>query len=722
MGKEEIEKCIKEIIHNVSEINRSKQKGEERLKIADEIQWVLRDTYHVDEKHLSLLYHPSMIDIYPHQRDARLGSPRIDSIRNPMAMRSLFQMRHVINRLLKEGKIDCNTEIHIELARELNDANRRVAIQKWNNANEKRHNESRTTIIKLYKEATGREIAPTDEEVLKYELWEEQKHICLYTGKTIGIADFIGSNPKYDIEHTIPRSVGGDSTNMNLTLCDSTFNREVKGTKIPTQLSNHTEIIARIKHWKEQWDELERKLRKLRTTSGMTKAQKDKIIQQRHYLTIQRDYWRGKYERFTMMEVPEGFSLRQGVDINVISKYALAYLKSVFNNVYTRKGVTTAEFRRLWGLQELYVSKDRTNHIHHCIDAVVVACIGQDEYTQMAQYYRKEEEYRWDNKPKPHFTKPWDTFVEDVKGLSEETLISHNTPDNVRKKMRRRIRVNGKKVLCTSDVVRGPLHKETYYGAIQQEGEIKYVVRKPLSTIETIKDIQSIVDPIVRDIVQRVFNQGWKEALKGTVWMNEEKKIPITKVRCYATDVKNPLHIRQHRDLSDKKYKQQYHVKNDENYCMAIYIGEDTKGKGKRDFELISLMDVYQNDLHTLISPTNTKGYKLAYVLKKGTMVLLYDDNRDAVFDLPKKEQTKRLYKVIGLSSMVIAKKYLYGTILLKYHQEARMSTELKARSGEFHQDENTRPIISMLHTQFKALVEGYDFTINEIGEIKRLR
>lgn len=85
---------------------------------------------------------------------------------------------------------------------------------------------------------------------MKYVLWEEQNHICLYTGKQIRISDFIGTNPKFDIEHTIPRSVGGDSTKMNLTLCDSRFNREVKKTKLPVELPNHDEIMERIKEWK----------------------------------------------------------------------------------------------------------------------------------------------------------------------------------------------------------------------------------------------------------------------------------------------------------------------------------------------------------------------------------------------------------------------------------------------------------------------------------------
>lgn len=55
-----------------------------------------------------------------------------------MAMRSIFRLRKLVNRLLEEGKIDLDTEIHIEFARELNDANKRRAIAKFAKDNQKK--------------------------------------------------------------------------------------------------------------------------------------------------------------------------------------------------------------------------------------------------------------------------------------------------------------------------------------------------------------------------------------------------------------------------------------------------------------------------------------------------------------------------------------------------------------------------------------------------------
>lgn len=266
------------------------------------------------EKRLKKLYHPSMIDTFPKVLRPepagyyQLKSPRTNSMRNPMAMHSLFRLRHVVNTLLKEGKIDEYTTVRIEFARELNDANKRAAVRQWQNEREKQNKDYAQKI----KELKGNGYEPTQTDVLKYRLWEEQGHICLYTGEKINATDLFAGN-KFDIEHTIPRSVGGDSTAMNLTICQSKFNREAKRNMIPADLPQHDLIMERISSWKEKYEQLSKQIRKCNTRGATDKEMKDRIIQKRQRLMLEQEYWRGKYQRFEMKEVPEGFSRRQGV-------------------------------------------------------------------------------------------------------------------------------------------------------------------------------------------------------------------------------------------------------------------------------------------------------------------------------------------------------------------------------------------------------------------------
>lgn len=724
--------AIDNIIHEMNQID---SKDARTFEVC--IKEYLKEQYHVSDEKLQKLYHPSMMEMYPRVQRTnnhgvyQLGSPRIDSVRNPMAMRSMFRLRKLVNRLLEEGKIDQDTEIHIEFARELNDANKRNAIAAYTKENQNKNDEARKKIRNLFKAETGNDIEPTDADVLKYVLWEEQGHICLYTGKQIRISDFVGANPKFDIEHTIPRSVGGDSTRMNLTLCDSRFNREVKKTKLPVELSNHDDIMTRINDWREKYESLDGQIRRQKKMSkgATTKDQKDAIIRKRHLLELQRDYWRGKYLRFTMESVPDGFSRRQGTDISVISKYARLYLKSLFKHVYTVKGIATSDFRKIWGIQKVYSKKERVNHVHHCIDAIVIACIGLDEYNKLGAYYHDEENHEWYGMSKAYFKKPWSTFVEDIEKVQDEILVYHYTPDNMPKQGRRRILldvdINGlkkkKKVLCKGDAARGSLHKDTYYGAIMRSDEDTpfYVVRKNVDSHLSDLDIKNIVDDVVRRIIQNAVAEGGKDALNGTIWMNEEKQIPIKKVRC-ITSVKNPLSFehRKPRDTSNKSYKNDYYVAPDDNYLMAVYKGVTSKGKVKYMYEFINMLDAarfYKQSNNKVLVGGNIvqlskDGLNLDYTLKKGTMVLLYVDNPDEVWE-NNVDRSCRLYKVTEL--------WKDGRIVVTKHTEARPSSEVpKVTKGFCIGD--SKGLYS--YSKFSALVQGYDFEINELGEIKRLK
>ncbi|PTL33270.1 CRISPR-associated protein Csn1 [Prevotella sp. oral taxon 376] len=703
------------------------------------IKGFLQDNFSLDPGAAERLYHPSMIETY---QDARrneagvyqLGSPRTSSVRNPMAMRSLHELRKVVNALLKAGTIDENTEVHIEYARELNDSNKRQSIMRYNKELENRHKQYEEEIKKLYKEETGKDIVPTEAEVQKFQFWEEQEHICLYTGKRIGIADFIGANPKFDIEHTVPRSVGGESTMENLTLCESRFNREEKKAQLPSALANHDEILVRLEPWKEKYEELSAQIDRLHTNGGMDKAQKDRILQKKHLLRLKRDYWRGKYERFTMTEEPEGFSRRQGAGIGLVSKYAGLYLKSLFHkkgdrnksNVYVVKGSSTAEFRQMWGLQSQYEKKSRDNHIHHCIDAITIACIGKAEYDKCARYYREEEAYDAGRAKRPQFPKPWPTFTEDVLGIEQSLLVAHDTPDNMKKHARKTVRTPRGKFLATGDSARGSLHLDTYYGAIEREGKVRYVVRKPLSSFTSEKDLDQIVDETVKQVVKdAVAGKKFAEAIKEPIYMNKEKGIRINKVRVFVPSVTNPLHIRKQRDVSRKDYKQQFLVANDLNYMLAIYEGE-VKGKPKREFEIVNNLeaaDYYKQsmdrgDWPDIVPERSTKnGFPLYCKLKTGTHVLLYEKTAAEIDFANYKDLDKRLYKVSGMSSMTISGSK-YAVINLRYHQEARASKDVKAKNGAYKNGEEHRAAIIMLHTQLKALVEGKDFRISELGKI----
>ena len=698
------------------------------------IKDILKDICDLAPGAADKLYHPSMIDAYPDAKKNsqgiyQLDSPKTSAIRNPMAMRSLHQLRKVINALLRKGIIDSQTEVHIEYARELNDANKRKAISQWNKNRENLRKKYVEDIRTLFKKECGKDIIPTDDDIVKFQLWEEQNHICLYTGDSIGIADFIGPNPSYDIEHTIPRSVGGDSTLENMTLCSSKFNRKVKKTKLPSELPNHDEIMTRLEAWREKIEKLRKDVDHVKTYSSMDKATKDRLIQKRHLIKLELEYWLGKYKRFQMEEVPEGFARRQGAGIGLVGKYAGLYLKSLFHkaddrnksNVRVVKGFTTAEYRKMWGIQDEYEKKSRDNHVHHCIDAITIACVDPGEYNATARYYQQLEAYERENAPKPSFPKPWPTFTEDVKVIAREMLVVHSTPDNMPKHARKFVYTSNGRKLAKGDSARGSLHNDTYYGAIERDGEIMYVVRKELSSLKE-NDVENIVDEVVKEKVKEtIAKKGFKEAMSGDVFMNEEKGIKIKKVRCFTPSVTNPLHIRTHRDVSRKEYKRQFHVTLDGNYCMAIYEGE-VKGKTKRTYEIVNMIDAasyYKKSAGLTkqypIAPESKNGLKFRCTVRTGTQIILLQSDDEQINLADKEDLARRFYFVAVMQKD--------GRIVLRYNQEARDATTLKKerKSGAFRVGEQYRSEIMLSLSDFHALVEGVDFKINVLGEIEML-
>jgi CRISPR-associated endonuclease Csn1 len=703
--------------------------------------------FHIIPEQLKKLYHPSDIDKYPEQKPSDdgktyLGSPIISSIKNPMAMRALHQLRKLVNTLIIEETIDENTRIHIELARNLNDANKRKAIKKYQDERKELRNKYRAAIQEDYKAECGKDIEPTEDEILKYQLWLEQNEICVYTGDSIGICDFIGGNPKYDIEHTLPRSDSQDNSQMNKTLANLTFNRQVKSNKTPFELGKDklNEILPRIQHWKIKAEENEKLYNIRKKGKGLeTKEQKDKRIQEKHYYKMHWDYWKGKYDRFTMEEIPKGFKNSQIVDTGIITKYARAYLKSVFPTVQAVKGDMTSEFRKIWGLQNEDEKKERANHIHHTIDAITIACMTKDKYDMLASAYEKEEENRIEEaKAILNQSKPWNTFAQDVKAIENEVLVSHHTPDNVKKQSKKKLRkrgkiifnTNGKPIYLQGDTVRGALHQETFYGAIKKKNEngeesISYVIRKELSKLKE-SDVDDIVDNIVKQKVKdAVVAQGFKKAMEGTIWMNEKKKIPIKKVRIFAF-TSNPLPIKPHRDKSKFEHKQNYWAANDENYIMAIYEEEDEKGKIKRDCEIVNLIDTgnyykfsnkdYRKSFPFLvenkeIGKKSKTLLKFKYAVRKGTMVLFYKDTADEVWNLSDIEVAKRLYKVIKFDNR--------PRIFCRFSQVAKSAGEVEEVSEmnfEYPPEQ-----LSLGLKNFNVLVEDIDFTLSPTGKISKL-
>lgn len=703
------------------------------------------------EKQLNKIYHHSQIAYYSpvegldiEQNPINLlDSPVLNSLRNPMALRVLHVLRRKINDLLKKKVIsESETRVVVEVAKELNDANMRWALDTYDRNRNKENDEYRRILSKHLPEyqitdtnirqvrllseqhdlSTNRKEsgiktsmryeAYMDSLIKKYRCWKEQSGICIYTGKTIGICNILSDEgDKVDLEHTIPCSISFDDSLQNMTLCYADYNRETKKKRIPYELPKYEDILSRIQPWIEKTERLKKNMEYwiLKSKQAQDKEQKDKCIRQMHLWRMEYDYWYNKVSRFTMKEVTPGFRNSQLVDTRIISKYAYLFLKSVFNKVEVQKGSTTAVFRKVLGIQDAYMKKDRSKHSHHAIDAMVLTwiptAVQRDKMLKLF-YEIKEVKQMGENteelvhllnieRKKCGLTR---NLALDMKYIEDNLLVEYQKRDRALIPSRRRWRVNGKivpmrdqngNIIFEADKfdraghnlpkaqrwiqgnsIRGQLHKETFYGAIvklskEKEAEKKYVVRRELKYAKSKNDSgfknwdelkNAIVDEHLFELIRKQFDKGTslKEAVEAGIYMLNKKGERVNKIRhirCYA-DSKNPLKLKRQTFVSNKDHKNNYYVGGGDLYAICKYECVDDEKK-KPLSEVWSLYEIADNRNHGIdaipveLLKNNTK-YRLISTLKSGDQVLLYKDNVNELYDLDSKSLSRRLYTVNG--------------------------------------------------------------------------
>lgn len=484
------------------------------------------------------LYHPSQIAIYRpvsagKDRSAlRLGNPDIGAIKNPTVLRVLNTLRKRVNQLLDDGVIyPDETRVVVETARELNDANRKWALDTYNRIRHDENEKIKKILEEFYPKRDGistddidkaryvidqREVdyftesKTYNKDIKKYKFWLEQGGQCMYTGRTINLSNLFDPNA-FDIEHTIPESLSFDSSDMNQTLCDAHYNRFIKKNHIPADMPNYDKaviidgkeypaITSQLQRWIDRVERLNRNVEywKGQARRAQNKDRKDQCMREMHLWGMELEYWKKKLERFTVTEVTDGFKNSQLVDTRVITRHAVLYLKSIFPHVDVQRGDVTAKFRKILGIQSVDEKKDRSLHSHHAIDATTLTIIPVSaKRERMLKLFAKIEEI---NKMlsfsgsedrtglKQELDGLKDQLNKEVKAcrighnvseigtfINDNIIITHHIKDQALTPVRRRLRKKGHIVggvdsprWQTGDALRGEIHKASYYGAITQ--------------------------------------------------------------------------------------------------------------------------------------------------------------------------------------------------------------------------------------------------------------
>ncbi|MBE0536524.1 MAG: type II CRISPR RNA-guided endonuclease Cas9 [Phycisphaerae bacterium] len=518
------------------------------------------------------------------EKAERLG--RVPELRNPIVSKALWEVRKVVNALVRE--YDAPAKIKVEMAREVKGSAKErdeIRLKQWKNEQENKRAEEELKAMGIVK--------PSFNDRLKFKLWDECGRRCPYTGKSISQHALFGEHPEFQVEHILPYSRSLDDSYMNKTLCHVKENVD-KGNETPYE-------YYAGKH-PERWDEI---------------LQRIKLLPY------------AKRRRFWQKEVVlDNFIQRQLNDTRYITKEVVRYLKQLTSNVQGTKGQVTAELRHQWGLNSVldYTGaglKNREDHRHHAVDAVVTAVVENKHLHGLAGSKC--------DKDGTAFDAPWENFRAEVQEKINAINVSH--------------RVTRK--------VSGQLHDETNYGPTglkDEKGQDVFVYRKTLESL-TIAMVGKIVDPVVREVVcERLREFGIRPEGKGTISKDVWKEPlhmkckngngpQIKKVR--IRDVFNNMIV-----MTDRDGKAYRAVAPGSNHHVEIFAYEDAKGRVKKDGRVVTMYEAVRRSVsgQPVICRDYGDGRKFVCSLAKNEMFMLKtDENEELLHRVQKLDQNGRI-------------------------------------------------------------------------------
>jgi len=436
--------------------------------------------------------------------------PKKYQITNISVHVALNQLRLVVNELIKKyGNPDC---VAVEIARDLKMGTKELS--KLNSNQTKNQNENKRIIAEIQKKVSIEN--PSREDIQKYKMWEmlskdETKRCCVYSGKPISIHNLF--SPQVQIEHILPYSRTFDDSIFNKTLSYREANA-YKGNRTPYEAFGESKDGY-------SWNEIMERVANLPKPTQLR-------FNKKAMLKIEEDL-----KEFGLKDM----IARQLNDTRYMSRMAVQYLKHICKtecytdktgkehhktNCYGLPGSQTALFREQWGLNDWKDKENdekyRASHIHHGIDAFVVACMTRAQLQTIASNADKIERSGNYENQKAERKALFENCNTPFKGFDRAKF------NEICDKMSISFKPKLKNPKQENSTV-GALHDETAYSLLEFEKGLKgvFVKREELSQFDEKKKKQkeNNEDEVVEDNEQK--NEGEKKK------DNKKKKIDFIK-------------------------------------------------------------------------------------------------------------------------------------------------------------------------------------------------
>lgn len=284
---------------------------------------------------------------------------------NPVVARALAEYRKVLNALLKQ--YGSPHKIHIEYAREAKLSS--TERQKY----EKEQKDNYAANQAAHKKCQELGLEPSSTNLLKLKLWQEQGGLCLYSGAKITIS-YLQDPTALQVDHIYPYSRSFDDSYMNKCLVLTKANQE-KGNRTPFEAFGTdsakwgviTTLAQKLPHKKRRrilntaFNDKEAgfKLRNLNDTSYIARLVAD---------------YTETYLEFLPLVESENTTLSKGQ-------------KGSKKHIAIVNGALTSTMRYYLG----FASKDRDNHLHHALDAVIIGFMNDSVIKAFSDFKKTQE-------------------------------------------------------------------------------------------------------------------------------------------------------------------------------------------------------------------------------------------------------------------------------------------------------------------------------------------
>lgn len=556
---------------------------------------------------------------------------RIGRLTNPTVHIGLNQLRRVLNTLIR--RYGPPVEIAIELARELKlDEERKKEINTLNRQNREAAEKRSKKLNELGQADKGGNRA-----LLK--LWEElnRENVldrrCVYSGRKISMEMLFSG--AVEIDHILPFSATLDDSGGNRILCLREVNR-IKRKRTP---------------WEARAD--------LRAHFGPD-ADWDTIAARAARLPKEKR-WRFEPDAIHRFDQQGGFLARHLTDTQHLSRLAREYLSALYpakgegsSHVWVSPGRLTEMLRRAWSLNHHLPDhnlaganqpKNRKDHRHHAIDAIVIAVTDRGMLNRIAREAGRHG-HEEASRVVADIPEPWDGFSNEVGRAVRGIVVSHRPDHGTASKAG---------LSRHKDATAARLHNETAYGFTGEtdaRGLSIVVTRKPLGSFKKAADLEAIRDEDLRQKLKdwTVGKEGgaFEQALRA---FGHPERGPRSYPGLRRIRVVEPLSVIPIRDRQGRAYKA---YKGDSNYRFDMW--ELKTGKWKD--EVVSMFDAHRRDWVSPIRAENPTARKVLSLQQNDVVAVERDGERELL----------RVVKFTG------------GTLVLAPPQEAG---SLKARDAD---------------------------------------